>query len=177
MARMKVGQPHQPPTAVIETPSIDGLSVTMDASASTDPEGDMLQYAWDFGDGSSGSGALASNTYAEAGKCQDWQTRHPEWIFCDDFEDARRVAGQSRQAVPCHRNCRRRLVSGHDCPSLGGKVMYWPSTRYAAWIATIRQNVVATTISLIWSGLDCSMASRSFFPLRMTTNGIASRPT
>lgn len=23
-----------------------------------------------------------------AGECEDWQARHPEWIFCDDFESA-----------------------------------------------------------------------------------------
>ena len=24
---------------------------------------------------------------APANECDNWQTLHPEWIFCDDFED------------------------------------------------------------------------------------------
>lgn len=30
---------------------------------------------------------LAAGAYA-ASECEGWQTRHPEWIFCDDFEAA-----------------------------------------------------------------------------------------
>ena len=29
-------------------------------------------------------------------ECQDWQTRHPEWIFCDDFEDDTPLQRQGR---------------------------------------------------------------------------------
>jgi len=43
------------------------LLVQVDATSSFDPDGDVPAYAWDFGDGTAGSGALATHTYASAG--------------------------------------------------------------------------------------------------------------
>ncbi len=42
-------------------------TVTFNASASYDPNGEIVSYDWDFGDGSSGSGMIVRHTYAEAG--------------------------------------------------------------------------------------------------------------
>ena len=44
--------------------SITGLNVSFDATAST---GTDLTFTWDFGDGTSGSGATISHTYSAAG--------------------------------------------------------------------------------------------------------------
>ncbi len=44
------------------------LSVAFDASASTDPDGDALDYTWDFGDTQPGTGRTASHTYITAGR-------------------------------------------------------------------------------------------------------------
>ncbi len=44
-----------------------GQSITFDASASTDPNNSPLSYAWNFGDGATGSGVKAMHTYANAG--------------------------------------------------------------------------------------------------------------
>ena len=60
--------PNTDPTAAfVATPA--GLTVGVDGSSSTDPDGTITTYAWAFGDGSSSSGAspTASHTYAAAG--------------------------------------------------------------------------------------------------------------
>ncbi len=44
-----------------------GKAVELDALCSTDPDNDPLTFAWNFGDGSSGTGAQTSHVYATAG--------------------------------------------------------------------------------------------------------------
>lgn len=41
-----------------------GSPVQFDGSATTDPDGPVASYAWDFGDGGTGAGATPSHTYA-----------------------------------------------------------------------------------------------------------------
>lgn len=58
--------PNQAPTASF-TPTMDHLALTADASASRDTDGSVSSYAWDFGDGSTATGATAAHTYAAPG--------------------------------------------------------------------------------------------------------------
>ena len=61
---------NRPPTAVIRTSEKGGpapLALEVDASQSTDVNGDALTYAWDFGDGTMATGATAQHTYATDG--------------------------------------------------------------------------------------------------------------
>jgi PKD repeat protein len=44
-----------------------GFTCTVDGSASWDPDGAITSYAWHFGDGTTGSGATVSHTYAAPG--------------------------------------------------------------------------------------------------------------
>ena len=60
------GENHAP-TANPGGPYRSEDQVSFDGSASYDPDGDALAYAWDFGDGSSGTGAQPTHTYAADG--------------------------------------------------------------------------------------------------------------
>ena len=48
-------------------PITNSVSVNFDGSNSYDPDGGALTYAWNFGDGSTGSGATPSHTYTSIG--------------------------------------------------------------------------------------------------------------
>jgi PKD repeat protein len=60
------GGSNQAPSAAF-TASCSALACTVDGSASADPDGSISSYAWDFGDGRTGTGATTSHTYAAAG--------------------------------------------------------------------------------------------------------------
>jgi len=63
---------NQPPVAAITASPTSGvapLAVSFDASASSDPDGRIVQYEWDFGDGNTfqDTAAVASHTFTTAG--------------------------------------------------------------------------------------------------------------
>jgi PKD repeat protein len=55
-----------PPTAEFTSTAVE-LTATFDAAASGDADGTIASYAWQFGDGATGSGVGPSHTYATAG--------------------------------------------------------------------------------------------------------------
>lgn len=58
--------PNALPTASF-TSTAANLTASFDASASTDPDGTVAAYAWDFGDGATGTGRTATHAFAAAG--------------------------------------------------------------------------------------------------------------
>ncbi|MFN8022927.1 MAG: PKD domain-containing protein [Acidimicrobiales bacterium] len=58
--------PNQTPTAAFSATTTP-LAVAVDGSASVDPDGSIVSYAWTFGDGGTATGATASRTYSTAG--------------------------------------------------------------------------------------------------------------
>jgi len=61
--------PNEPPVAVILGPSSAevGDLVTFDGSASDDPDGTIVSYLWDFGDGNTSTTMESNNTYTLPG--------------------------------------------------------------------------------------------------------------
>ena len=59
----------KPPVAAVNGPFTgqEGSPVSMSGASSTDPDGDALTYLWSFGDGTTGTGATVSHTYAQDG--------------------------------------------------------------------------------------------------------------
>ena len=63
--------PNQRPLAEFTTNARrvrPGESVLFDASASTDPDGTIVSYVWDFGDGSQGNGVTVGHAYPRSGR-------------------------------------------------------------------------------------------------------------
>lgn len=60
------GVPNVPPQAAF-TADCDGLTCTFSGSGSSDADGTITSYAWDFGDGGTATGATPQHTFAAAG--------------------------------------------------------------------------------------------------------------
>jgi alpha-tubulin suppressor-like RCC1 family protein/PKD repeat protein/lysophospholipase L1-like esterase len=62
-----------PPTARFSASATDGtapLAINFNARASTDSDGSVASFSWDFGDGSTASGAVVSHVYGQPGTFQ-----------------------------------------------------------------------------------------------------------
>lgn len=58
--------PNEFPFAMFTWSSVD-LVCTFDASGSSDPDGSIVDWSWDFGDGTTGSGVTFNHSYASSG--------------------------------------------------------------------------------------------------------------
>ncbi|HEU4811930.1 MAG TPA: PKD domain-containing protein [Nocardioides sp.] len=64
--QINVQRVNQPPTASF-TASCLGLVCSFNGTGSDDPDGNVASWAWNFGDGTTGTGSTASRTYTSAG--------------------------------------------------------------------------------------------------------------
>jgi PKD repeat protein len=65
---MFISGPPPPPPPPVFTYAVEGLQIFVDASATTDPDGVIVQYLWSWGDGSpDGYGMMTSHTYEGPG--------------------------------------------------------------------------------------------------------------
>ena len=87
---------NQAPTASVSLQQLSARKVKLDASASSDPDGTIASYSWDFGDGSAAAtGATVMHTYATDGQYTVTLT------VTDDLGEASvhwRLAGDERAA-------------------------------------------------------------------------------
>lgn len=60
---------NQGPRAVVTGPAtgLTGTPVAFSGAQSTDPDGSIVSYSWNFGDGATGTGASVTHTFASAG--------------------------------------------------------------------------------------------------------------
>ncbi len=67
--RYTTAPPNEPPlaNAGFDKTATARAVVTLDGSGSRDPDGSIVSYEWDFGDGTKGAGKTASHIYSEPG--------------------------------------------------------------------------------------------------------------
>jgi arylsulfatase A-like enzyme/PKD repeat protein len=58
---------NNPPVAVVDQPACTGLTCRFSGDDSTDSDGTVVGYGWQFGDGATGTGMTVSHTYAAPG--------------------------------------------------------------------------------------------------------------
>ncbi|WP_353948999.1 S8 family serine peptidase [Sporolactobacillus sp. Y61] len=68
--KLFINIPNEKPVAQFEAPAKakKNKTVTFDASASSDPDGNLVTYAWTFGDGSTAEGETATHQFTKKGK-------------------------------------------------------------------------------------------------------------
>lgn len=91
--------PLVPPTASF-TVVTNYLEVTVDASGSSDSDGSIVSYEWDFGDGSTASGMTATHTYAADGTYTIKLTVTDNDGLTDSESKVVEVAGPDMPPVP-----------------------------------------------------------------------------
>lgn len=82
----------KPPVAIIEADPLSGpapLTVVFDGSRSRDPDGFLIEYLWDFGDGRTASGAAVTHIYRRPG----------EFVAVLTVKDNQNLQSQARRKI------------------------------------------------------------------------------
>ena len=67
VARLIVDLPPSASFTAAPNPAAPGQAVAFGDSGSADPDGTIVSYSWDFGDGATATGPSATHSYASAG--------------------------------------------------------------------------------------------------------------
>jgi PKD repeat protein len=99
---------NQAPVAAF-SPTTSELALSVAAGASSDPDGSIASYSWDFGDGAVGSGVTENHTYALSGTYQVTLTVTDDLGGTDSVTKPVTVSANGAQVVTDHFE---RAVSG-----------------------------------------------------------------
>jgi nucleoid-associated protein YgaU len=96
--QIKEGVTNQPPTAVISgrTSGLVGETVSFSGADSSDEDGRIVSYAWNFGDGTTGSGRDVTHSYSAAGSYKITLTVTDDGKGTDQVEAQIRAASSSK---------------------------------------------------------------------------------
>ena len=130
--------------------------VTFNASDSIDPDGEIVDYSWDFGDGDSAKGEIVTHTYAEDGEYtivlavtddDDLGNNVSQSIEVKDFDEGDLLFGYGIWAVPGFwSHCgmyigNRQVIHSHERAGQDGKsgvdtvTLEWWMDTYRTWAA------------------------------------------
>ena len=148
---------NSPPTASF-TSSCTGLACSFDATASSDPDGTVAQYAWDFGDGATGSGALAQHTFAAAG------TYNVRLTVTDDDgatgTQLRSVTVTAAATLLARDTFERTVASGFGAAETGGNwtVSSTANTSVSGGVGRLRQATPGSTNTALLNAVSTNSA-------------------
>ena len=93
---LRIAINHQPVADAGPRIVTDATTVTFDGTRSLDADGDPLTYAWDFGDGKTGTGAIVTHTYATGGT-------YPVVLSVDDGSGLKNASARTAIEVAINR--------------------------------------------------------------------------
>ncbi|HSA22055.1 MAG TPA: PKD domain-containing protein, partial [Myxococcota bacterium] len=126
--------------------------VQFDGSPSVDPDGSVVAWAWDFGDGQLGSGATPIHTYATAG------TYQVTLVVTDDGG----LTGSDRASI--HVNTRPTAAAGPDKNAAVNETVYFDASGSA--------DVDGSLVGFLWDFGDGQTATTSFASHRYASSGL-----
>jgi PKD repeat protein len=156
-----VGPPNQPPTADPGGPysGSEGGSVAFSGTGSSDPDGDTpLTYAWNYGDGTTGTGASPQHTYAQSGS-------YPVSLTTTD---ARGLAGSPVTTTAVIANAAPAVAAGPDASLTVGAPLALsatftdPATNDGPWSYTVEWGDGATTSGSVVTAGNPVTSSHSY---------------